>query len=205
MKKRRWGTECIVAPYHFPKNRVLQLFSEKPEKTRGKHPENWEGGAWKTNQRKRERERADQRGLGRRFVMVTTQGMSSNSLSLFSLLTGFPYPKIPSRFLYFALSYLIDCWGKIYGLVCVDDFRLYPLNDLAKIPKNFESLGSWAINENFLYSVCVASNSVFNDTHEITAPFWRTHWLIWLILIHFLVDLCWVYISIQPIGLFSWL
>jgi hypothetical protein len=38
------------------------------------------------------------------------------------------------------LSFVGIFYFYFYGC-CMDDFWLYPLNDLAKIPKNFESLG----------------------------------------------------------------
>jgi hypothetical protein len=84
---------------------------------------------------------------------------------------------------------------KIYGLARMDDFRLYPLNDLAKIPKNFESLGCKP--KSFLHSIWVASNSVFNDTDAITAPFLAYS----LVDIEsFLVDLCWIFVLYSRLG-----
>jgi hypothetical protein len=73
--------------------------------------------------------------------MVAMQGISSNSLSLVLFLWIFPLPVNPLHVFFLFLCYIDRLFRKMYGLVCMDDFWLYPLNDLAKIPKNFESLG----------------------------------------------------------------
>jgi hypothetical protein len=80
----------------------------------------------------------------------------------------------------------------------MDDFRLYPFNDLAKILKNFESLGCKP--KSFLHSIWVASNLVFNYTNVITAPFLAYPFVKLVDIESFFVDLCWIFVLYSRLG-----
>ena len=170
------------------KNRVVLL--SKDENRR----EPWEG----ERRRNRERER-EQTIQGFRFFMVAMQRYKPKfPLSSFSFLWIFPLPENPFHVFFLFHCYIDWLLRKIYGLARMDDFRLYPLNDLAKIPKNFESLGCKP--KSFLHSIWAASNSVFNDTDASTAPF-LAYPLVKLVDIEsFLVDLCWIFVLYSRLG-----
>jgi hypothetical protein len=123
--QRAWSV-VIHAPSTSLKNRVLLLSKD------GNQREPWEGERIGERERERERESRPRRAWRKIFHDCNARYKPKFPLSGFSSRGFKPLPEIPFH-VFFLFLFCID-WllRKIYGLVCMDDFQLYTLNDLAK-------------------------------------------------------------------------